>query len=140
MSQAVTSYNEALKTLTPKDFPELHLDVLQDLMRVYLDLGKTAKAEELGRRGTDVLGDLLNNTPSQGKKKQLALKFVSFQQLTVDIAVQSGNLSTALEIAEAGKNACLSDQRRTIKVIALPTLVRYSKKELTADRRGWTLS
>ncbi|MDZ8053697.1 MAG: CHAT domain-containing protein [Aulosira sp. ZfuVER01] len=106
--KAVKSYNEALKTLTAEDFPELHLDILRDLIRVQLDLGETAKAEEIERRGTDVLQRLLDECKSPTKKKQLALKFAGFQQFTVDLAVQSGNWCAALELAEQGKNACLS--------------------------------
>ncbi len=106
--EAANSYNRALETLTEKDFSELHLGVLQDLIRVRLDLRDTAKTEELQRRGTDILRKLLQSTKSPAKQKKMALKFAAFQGLTVDIAVQSGNWSTALEIAEKGKNACLS--------------------------------
>jgi len=107
--KGVKSYNQALKTLTEADFPELHLEVLRDLIRVHLDLRETAKAEELQRRGTDFLRRLLSEANrSDESKKQLALKFAGFQQLTVDLAVQSGNLVQAVELAEQGKNACLS--------------------------------
>ena len=105
--KAVHSYNEALKTLTEADFPELHLEVLQDLIRVQLDLREIAKAEELQRRGTDLLRRLLDDCDSPRKKQQLALKFAGFQQLTVDLAVESGELVEAIELAEQGKNACL---------------------------------
>jgi CHAT domain-containing protein/tetratricopeptide (TPR) repeat protein len=105
--KAVRSYNQALKTL--QEFPERHLEVLQDLMRVYLDLGKPAKAEELGRLGTDLFRRLLEEpNRSEYSKKQLGLKFAGFRQLTVDLAVQSGNWCAAWELAEQGKNACLS--------------------------------
>ncbi|WP_422665715.1 CHAT domain-containing protein [Anabaena sp. PCC 7938] len=106
--KAVKSYNQALKTLTASDFPEFHLKVLHDLINVRLHVGEIAKIEELQRQGTDVLRCLLNECQSPGKKKQLALKFAGFQQFTVDLAVQSGNWCAALELAEAGKNACLS--------------------------------
>ena len=106
--QAANSYNQALKTLTATDFPELHLEVLQDLIPVRFDLGDIAKATELQRQGTDLLRDLLNKSQSSAKKQQLNSKFAGFQQFTVDLAVQSGNLVQALECAEAGKNACLS--------------------------------
>ncbi|HEY9799622.1 MAG TPA: tetratricopeptide repeat protein [Leptolyngbyaceae cyanobacterium] len=107
--KAVTSYNEALKTLTAEDFPELHLYVLQDLIRVHSDLGETAKAAELQRQGTDVLRRLLDEPHRSDKsKKQLALKFAWLRQLTVDLTVQSGKLLQAVELAEEGKNACLS--------------------------------
>ncbi len=107
--KAVNSYNQALLTLTEADFPQLHLEVLRDLIRVLLDLGETVKAEELQRRGTDLLKRLLKEpNRSEHSKKQLALKFAGFGQLTVDLTVQSGNWCAALEIAEQGKNACLS--------------------------------
>ncbi|BAY49356.1 protein prenyltransferase, alpha subunit [Scytonema sp. HK-05] len=106
--KAVNSYNQALKTLTEADFPELYLEVLQDLIRAFLDLGYTGEAQELGRRGTDLLRRLHRECKSPGKKKQLALKFAGFQQLTVDLAVQSGNWCAALELAELDKNACIS--------------------------------
>jgi CHAT domain-containing protein/Flp pilus assembly protein TadD len=107
-SEAVTSYNQALKTLTSDAFPELHLEVLQDLIKALLGLRRTPEAEQLKRDGTDLLQRLLAKPKSQGKKEQLAFKFVSFQQLTVDIAIQHKQIIEALETAEAGKNACLS--------------------------------
>ncbi|MFB2837822.1 CHAT domain-containing protein [Floridanema evergladense] len=107
-SEAVTSYNQALETLTSDAFPELHLEVLQDLIKALLSLKRTPEAEQLKRDGTDLLRRLIDESKSQGKKEQLALKFASFQQLTVDIAIQSGQIIEALETAEDGKNACLS--------------------------------
>ncbi|MEH1850340.1 MAG: CHAT domain-containing tetratricopeptide repeat protein [Nostoc sp.] len=106
--EAVNSYKTALQSLTAIDFPELHLEVLQDLIRVQLDLRETAEATELQRQGTDLLRRLLNESNRSDKsKKQLALKFAWLQQLTVDLAVQSGDLLQAIELAEKGKNTCL---------------------------------
>ncbi|HEY9795082.1 MAG TPA: tetratricopeptide repeat protein [Leptolyngbyaceae cyanobacterium] len=106
---AINSYEQALITLTKDDFPELHLEVLQDYIKPLLGLGQTAEAEELKRLGTDLLQRLLSEPKRTNySKKQLALKFVSFQQLTVDQAVQSQQLVKALELAEKGKNACLT--------------------------------
>ncbi|MBD2208502.1 CHAT domain-containing protein [Nostoc linckia FACHB-104] len=106
--KAVKSYNKALKTLTAEDFPELHLEILEDLISLWLNLEETDKAEELKRQGTDLLRRLLDECRSLVKKKQLALKFAGFQQLTADLTIQSGNWCAALELAEQGKNACLS--------------------------------
>jgi tetratricopeptide (TPR) repeat protein len=107
---AVAEYHQALITLTEEEkLRELHLGVVQDLVRVLFGLGKDAEAEELQRRGTDLLRRLLSEPKRTNySKKQLALKFVSFQQLTVDQAVQSQQLVKALELAEKGKNACLT--------------------------------
>ncbi|MBC1258227.1 CHAT domain-containing protein [Trichormus variabilis] len=106
--KAINSYKTALQTLTATNFPELHLEVLQDLIRVLLDLGEIAEATELQRQGTELLRRLLNEpNRSERSKKQLALKFAWIQQLTVDLAVQSGDLLQAIELAEEGKNTCL---------------------------------
>ncbi|MEB3180492.1 MAG: four helix bundle protein [Nostocaceae cyanobacterium] len=59
---------------------------------------------------------------------------------------QINTLKLLINDLEPQLNAYLKSIGRTpkdeslITNIALPTLVRYSKKELTADRRGWTLS
>ncbi|MEH2239156.1 CHAT domain-containing protein, partial [Nostoc sp.] len=106
--KAITSYEKALQTLTATDFPELHLEILRDLIRVQLDLKETAEAAELQRQGTDLLRRLLNESNRSDKsKKQLALKFAWLQQLTVDLAVQSEKLIQAVELAEQSKNTCL---------------------------------
>lgn len=107
--KAIKSYEQALITLTEDAFPELHLEVLQQYIKPLFDLGKIAEAEELQRRGTDLLRRLFadKNRPDI-TKKELAFQFISFNQLTVDLAVESGELITALEVAESGKNACLT--------------------------------
>ncbi|MFM7406287.1 MAG: CHAT domain-containing protein [Cuspidothrix sp.] len=105
--KAVKSYNESLKFLTVEDFPQLRLEVLRNLIRVHLHLGETTEAKELQRIGTDLFRRLLDECQNPIQKKQVTLKFVSFQQFTVDLAVQSGNWCAALELAEEGKNACL---------------------------------
>jgi tetratricopeptide (TPR) repeat protein len=105
--KAVKSYKEALKTLTAA-FPERHLEVLQDLLRVYSDLGETQKVQVLLAEGTDSLWRLLQETPSDGYKIQLARKFASFDQLRVDELAQTGNCCAALELAEQRKNLCLT--------------------------------
>ncbi|MFB2923207.1 CHAT domain-containing protein [Aerosakkonema funiforme] len=107
--KAVAEYQEALKTLTESAFPEFHLEVLQNLFKALLGLGETAEAAELKRRGSDLWRRLLKDPkPSETNKKQRALQFVPFQQLTVDLAVQSGQFVPALELAEKHKNACLT--------------------------------
>jgi len=107
--QAVNEYYQALKTLTPEAFPQLYLEVLQNLVKTFLALGETAQAQEFQRRATDLLQDLLSEpNRTDDSKKDLGLRFAGFGQLAVDIAVQSGELAQALEIAEHGKNTCLS--------------------------------
>lgn len=107
--QAVAEYNEALNTLTPEAFPQLHLEVLQNLIKTLVCLGETSQAQELHQYATDFLQYLLSETTeSDEDKKQLALKYAGFEQLAVDIAMQCGEIAQALEIAEHGKNACLT--------------------------------
>ncbi|MBD2345392.1 CHAT domain-containing protein [Anabaena subtropica] len=104
--KAVTEYNQALLTLTSAGFPQLHLEVLQSLIKSLLGLGQTAQAQELQQRGSNLLQQLLGEpTRTTEIKKQLALKFAGFGQLAVDISVEYGDLVEAWEIAEQGKNA-----------------------------------
>lgn len=105
--QAVAEYEKALLTLTSEDFPQLHLEAVQSLIKTLLALGDTAAAQELLGSGTNVLYQLLtDSTRSDDSKKQLALKFAGLGQLAVDLAVEYGDLVEAWEIAEDGKNTC----------------------------------
>ncbi|MCC5646060.1 tetratricopeptide repeat protein [Nostoc sp. CHAB 5824] len=107
--KAASEYHQALLTLTLEYFPQLHLEVLQSLSKVLMGLGQTTQVQELLQRGTYLLRQLLSEeTRSDESKKQLALKFAGFNQLAVDLAVESGDLVEAWEIAEQGKNACLN--------------------------------
>ncbi|MEH2191457.1 MAG: tetratricopeptide repeat protein [Nostoc sp.] len=107
--KAASEYHQALLTLTLEYFPQFHLEVLQSLSKVLMGLGQTTQVQELLQRGTDLLRQLLSEeTRSDESKKQLALKFAGFDQLAVDLAVESGDLVEAWEIAEQGKNACLN--------------------------------
>jgi CHAT domain-containing protein/tetratricopeptide (TPR) repeat protein len=109
--KAVTEYNQALLTLTIAGFPQLHLEVLQSLVKALLGLGQTAQAQELQQRGANLLQKLLNEPGRNHEiKQQLALRFAGFTQLAVDISVEYGDLVEAWEIAEQGKNACFTWQ------------------------------
>ncbi|WP_353932786.1 tetratricopeptide repeat protein [Okeanomitos corallinicola TIOX110] len=106
--QAISDYQQALLTLTAEDFTELHLEVLQSLSKVLLGLREISAVQELQQQGLYILEQLLNQTNrSEQSKKQLALKFIGFQQLGVDLAVETGDLVEAWEIAEHSKNTCL---------------------------------
>ncbi len=108
-NQAVASYQEALKTLTPDAFLQLHLEVLQKLIRTLVSRKKTEQANKLQRDATDLLQRLLKEQNcSQLSQQQLTDKLVSFEQLTVNIFIQSGQFSEALATAETDKNVCLS--------------------------------
>ncbi|MDL5056860.1 CHAT domain-containing protein, partial [Geitlerinema calcuttense] len=106
--EAVKEYNLALQTLTPQAYPERHLEVLQDYLKILFAWEATEKAQQIRRDGTDLFNRLLAECKSPAKKQQLERQFASFRQLTVDIIIQSGNWCAALELAEQGKNTCLS--------------------------------
>ncbi|MDJ0796906.1 MAG: tetratricopeptide repeat protein [Calothrix sp. MO_167.B12] len=109
--QAVAEYDLALSTLTMQDFPQLHLEVLQSQIIALLGLGQISQAKELHEQGMNVWGYLLGDTQfTEADKKQLSLKVAGLGQLAVDLSIQSGEFVSALEIAEQGKNACLTWQ------------------------------
>ncbi len=106
--KAEKSYKTALETLKPREFEELHLEVLQDLIKVLLDLREIQQAEELQRRGADLLQRmLLDSKKTDHQKRELARKAAVFEQLTVDLTLLSGKVEEALLLAEKGKNTCL---------------------------------
>lgn len=106
--QAVTEYNLAFTTLTTEAFPEDHLRVLQSAVRAYLRLGDVNQATILREQGLAVFRDMLNSQPSPRQRELLELKFSGFSQLAVDMLVQSGSVTTALETAERYKNRTLT--------------------------------
>ncbi len=92
--QAEASYKTALLTLQPPEFVKLHLEVVKDLVQVLLNLNEVQEAQQLQRDGTEVLRRTLADPKiSKYSQRKLALKFASFKQLTVDVEVQSGNVS-----------------------------------------------
>ncbi|MBW4592813.1 MAG: tetratricopeptide repeat protein [Brasilonema angustatum HA4187-MV1] len=106
--KAVNSYNEALKTLTEADFPQLHLKVVRDLIRVLLALGETTAAKEWRRHGLEVFTNLFNRKKTSFQKRQLIVEFTGFSQMRVDVLVEDGEIVLALEAAERNKNLCLT--------------------------------
>ena len=108
-NKAANSYKEALKTLTPDAFLKLHLQVLQKLIRTLVNRKETDKANKLRRDATNLLQRLLKQQNySQLTQQQLTDKLVSFEQLTVNIFIESGQFAQALATAETDKNVCLS--------------------------------
>ncbi|MBV6624677.1 MAG: tetratricopeptide repeat protein [Rivularia sp. (in: Bacteria)] len=107
--QAVDEYNQALVTITADDFPDLHLELLHNFIKVLVGLRETTQAQELHQYSTDFLQELLTQANrSDESRKQLTLKNIAFEQLAVEIAIQYGEIVQGLEIAEHGKNACLT--------------------------------
>jgi tetratricopeptide (TPR) repeat protein len=102
--QALTAFQEA-ETTCP-EFPELHLELIQDFIKVYSALREPEKANSYHEQGQELLKRLLNEQSSQQRRKLLA-KFNSFCQLEVDILLQQNQPIQALEAAELCKNLCL---------------------------------
>ena len=105
--KAVPCYQTALEALTEDQFPTAHLETLQDLIRVLTALHDSETAQTLLRKGTDVLERLLSQKTGAAKDQFERQFRPAFNELTVALAVQSGDGPTALEIAEQDKNALL---------------------------------
>ena len=81
---------------------------MRDLIKKLLASKKTEQANTLQRDATDLLQRLLKEQNySQLTQQQLTDKLVSFEQLTVNIFMQSGQFAEALATAETDKNVCL---------------------------------
>jgi tetratricopeptide (TPR) repeat protein len=105
-------YNKALAAFqiaetTLPAFPELHLELIQDFVKVYLALDNSEAANSYREKGLKILLQTLDNRSSLQQKRQLLAKFNSFRQLEVDILLRRQQPILALEIAELTKNLCL---------------------------------
>ena len=81
---------------------------MQKLIKTLVSLKQTDEANKLRRDATDLLQRLLKQQDySQLTQQQLTDKLVSFEQLTVNIFIQSGQFAEALATAETDKNVCL---------------------------------
>jgi tetratricopeptide (TPR) repeat protein len=102
--QALTSYHNALTTLTRAQFPTLRLETLIDTAKAYLAQNNPSVSRDCQIEANDILGDLLNAEPTFAGKKRLQLEYVSLSQLDVDLFIASGDNIRALETAERDKN------------------------------------
>jgi tetratricopeptide (TPR) repeat protein len=103
--KAETEYHQALITLTPEAFPELHLELLQDLIRVLFGLKKDDEAKQWRRQALEVFAQLVNSpNKSSFQKRKLAAKFSGISPMRVDFFIEDSDFVTALETAERDKN------------------------------------
>jgi tetratricopeptide (TPR) repeat protein len=102
--QALTSYHNALTTLTRDQFPALRLETLIDTAKAHLAQQQPSAARDCQIEAVDILGDLLNAEPTFAGKKRLQLEHITLSQLDVDLFVASGDNIRALEAAERDKN------------------------------------
>jgi len=124
---ARAEYNLALQTLTAESFPELHLELLEDLIKVCRALGSIKEANKWLNRGIALLEQLIADTRSEGKKLLLARKFNRFYELRVDAQLQSGDIQKALELAEERKHLCLRWLRENRYIKADPDSPNYTE-------------
>ena len=82
--KALTEYHQALITLTPDIYPEWHLEVLQNLIRILWGLNQDTAAQEWQNRGLTVFQTLLHKK-SPFQKRKLMAKFIRFSQMRVDV-------------------------------------------------------
>jgi tetratricopeptide (TPR) repeat protein len=107
--QAESEYKQALITITSEAFPELHLKVLRDLIRVLFGLGKNDEAKQHRRQALEVFRNLLNSLDkSSFQKRKLQAEFYGFSQMRVDVLIEDGDFIPALETAERDKNFYLT--------------------------------
>ena len=110
LSEAKESYEESLEFLTFDDFPEKHLQFLQELLKVYSSDNPEEFQKNL-EKGTQLLEKLLREPKSEQEKITLDSKLAAFNQMRVDILAQSEVAEKhieALETAEVRKNTCLA--------------------------------
>ncbi len=102
--RALSSYHNALETLTREEFPKLRLDTLIDTATVHLAQRNTPAARKSQIEALDILRDLLNAESTFEGKKRLQLEYITLSQLDVDLFVASGDNIRAIEAAELDKN------------------------------------
>jgi tetratricopeptide (TPR) repeat protein/CHAT domain-containing protein len=107
--EAIVEYDFALKALTANDFPQLHLEVVQNIVKTYVALEQPSEAQEFNQYAISLLQGYLNEpNRSDENKKQLCLRNIGFWQLAIDIAIQFGEIAQSLELSEYHKNACIT--------------------------------
>ncbi len=108
---AKDSYEQALNFLSFEKFPQRHLQVLQESLQVYSTLGDKSGFQRHLEEATQRLEQLLAKSENKGSKISLARKFAAFNQMRVDLRLQSNDENkeiAALELAEQRKNTCLA--------------------------------
>jgi len=106
IEQALTNYCSACNTL--KDFPKSYLALIQDLIKAYLWFGNLDQANQWRDTGLAVFRDLMNAQSTDHQRRHLEAQFSGISRIDVEILIQNGQLTTALETAERYKNRCLT--------------------------------
>jgi tetratricopeptide (TPR) repeat protein/CHAT domain-containing protein len=102
--RSLSSYKEALKTLTREQFPKLRLETLIDTAKVYLAQNNTSAASECQTEALSIWLELINAQPHPKGKKRLYLQYSYLLRTQVDLSILDGDPRLALAIAEFDKN------------------------------------
>jgi CHAT domain-containing protein/Flp pilus assembly protein TadD len=102
--QALTSYKEALTTLTREQFPKLRLETLIDTTKTYLAQKNLSAARDCQTEALTISLELIDAQPSPQGKKRLYLEYNYLLSTQVDLSILDGEPIRALEIAEFDKN------------------------------------
>jgi CHAT domain-containing protein/tetratricopeptide (TPR) repeat protein len=105
--EAIRKYEIALNYLIDDSLLEPRLETYQGMLRAALALRDRNLADRCCDEGSTILQALLDVANSY-KKRQISLKFSRFNQLAVDLLVQSKKIDSALIAAECNKNRCLT--------------------------------
>lgn len=109
---AKASYEKALNffSFDNDKFRNRYLQVLQELLQVCNALGDESASQKYIEAAAQSLEKMVAECDTQGKKITLEHRYAAFNQLRVDIKLQSKDANkeiAALELAEKRKNTCL---------------------------------
>jgi tetratricopeptide (TPR) repeat protein/CHAT domain-containing protein len=102
--QALTSYHNALITLTREQFPQLRLETLIDTAKAHLAQKNPSAARDCQTEALTLWLELIDAQPSPQGKKRLYLEYNHLLRTQVDLSILDGDPIRALEIAEFDKN------------------------------------
>ncbi|MBD2210398.1 tetratricopeptide repeat protein [Nostoc linckia FACHB-104] len=108
---AKASYEQALNFLSFDKFPQLNLQILEELLQVCSVLGDNQTFKKRQEEATQKLEELVVNCQNKGQEISLRRKFAAFHQLRIDLRLKSQDKQQhieALELAEERKNICLA--------------------------------
>ncbi|OJJ18942.1 hypothetical protein BI308_21965 [Roseofilum reptotaenium AO1-A] len=107
--EALKHYNQALQTLTREAYPQDHLELIQYLIRVHNALHNEDERKKWRNEGLEVWSQLLNDPhKSSQQKRQLAIQFIRFARMRVDVLLEDNLLLEAFRAAEEQKNLYLT--------------------------------
>ncbi|WP_342662843.1 CHAT domain-containing protein [Baaleninema simplex] len=95
-------------SLLARDFSEWYFHPLSDLAIPDSEAPPSREAAYLLRQGSDELRAYLAKIPDSEQRQEFLKDFSDFQQISVDQFIERGDASQAWELAEKGRNVCLS--------------------------------